>query len=146
MNEEKLVSKADLKEFYTRILPYLGGSGGGSAINYSTDEQEIGTFNDKPLYQKTYTGTISNVGSSESTISIGNLPSGIDSIISLSGTIEWNTGSTSGVASIPYFRATNNYVTLASQGNVIKMYACGTWYSNQEYFVTILYTKSTDTV
>ena len=60
MSETKLATKADLKEMYDRMLPYLGGMP-EMVVNkfskgdlYSTDEKMIGQWVDgKPLYQKT---------------------------------------------------------------------------------------------
>lgn len=49
------ITAQNFKDFYQQILPYLGKGGGGGSMNYSTDEQVVGTWIDgKPLYQKTY--------------------------------------------------------------------------------------------
>lgn len=49
-SSSEVVTKAELAEFYQKILPYLNGE---SKVNYSTDEQEIGTWIDgSKLYQK----------------------------------------------------------------------------------------------
>lgn len=52
------ITAQNFKDFYQQILPYLGKSGGGGSMNYSTDEQVVGTWIDgKPLYQKTFVFT-----------------------------------------------------------------------------------------
>ena len=60
-NPEKVVTEERLSEFYTAILPYLGGMPDILANKfskgdlYSTDEKLIGRRdNGKPLYQRTY--------------------------------------------------------------------------------------------
>lgn len=66
MSNNKMATKADLQELYQRILPYLGGMPEVLANKfskgdmYSADEKMIGQWVDgKPLYQKTFTTTIS---------------------------------------------------------------------------------------
>lgn len=49
------ITAQNFKDFYNHIMPYLNGQ---PALNYSTDEQIIGTWIDgKPLYQKTFETT-----------------------------------------------------------------------------------------
>lgn len=55
-NDNTILSKADLKAYHQKILPYLGGNYMMSTNNsdyYSTDEKIVGVYMDKPLYQKT---------------------------------------------------------------------------------------------
>ena len=61
MSENKMATKADLMEFYSRIYPYLGVMPIGLANKfskdslYSTDEKIVGCWIDgKPLYQKSF--------------------------------------------------------------------------------------------
>ena len=62
-NPNKVITEERLSEFYTNILPYLGGMPDILANKfdksnlYSTDEKIIGQWIDgKPLYQKIFTG------------------------------------------------------------------------------------------
>lgn len=70
-NSIKIKSTASARRVtYTRILGIkFGGSGGGgsSEINYSTEEQRIGTWIDgKPIYQKTFEKQVTNVSATGS--------------------------------------------------------------------------------
>lgn len=58
-NDNTLITKGDLKKFYNKILPYMGGNYVfntlGTKDYYSEDEKVIGVWTDgKPLYRKVY--------------------------------------------------------------------------------------------
>ena len=57
-NDNTLITKGDLKKFYNKILPYMGGNYVfntlGTKDYYSEDEKVIGVWTDgKPVYQGT---------------------------------------------------------------------------------------------
>lgn len=58
-NDSTLVTKGDLKKFYNKILPYMGGNYVfntlGTKDYYSEDEKVIGVWTDgRPVYRKVY--------------------------------------------------------------------------------------------
>ena len=62
-DDSTLITKGDLKKFYNKILPYMGGNYVfntlGTKDYYSEDEKVIGVWTDgKPLYRKVVTGNI----------------------------------------------------------------------------------------
>lgn len=52
------ISKGTLENVLETRLSNIEQSGGSGSISYSGDEQVVGTYFDKPLYKKTYMGTI----------------------------------------------------------------------------------------
>ena len=145
MSETKLATKADLKEMYDRMLPYMGGMPEMLANKfskgdlYSTDEKIIGQWIDgKPLYQKTIVKnnfTISN--DTSFTHGITN----VDKIFIKEGFIDDN-GS---FVMMPLLWSTSyNGVLIDATKIVFK--GTGTWEAQLTrtlYFV-IQYTKTTD--
>ena len=62
-DDNTLITKGDLKKFYSKILPYMGGNYVfntlGTKDYYSEDEKVIGVWTDgKPVYQKTFLGNL----------------------------------------------------------------------------------------
>lgn len=58
-NDNTLITKGDLKKFYNKILPYMGGNYVfntlGTKDYYSEDEKVIGVWTDgRPVYRKVY--------------------------------------------------------------------------------------------
>ena len=104
---------------------------------YSTDEQVIGLWTDnRPLYQKTVTGTSA---SSFSTASIlVDLGSGYQ-IVDFEGTIDSTRDLNSRIDD-------NNraYTWITANGYQIANYAIGSNYASKDTLVTVKYTKSTD--
>lgn len=116
----------------------------GATVNYSTTEQEIGTWIDgNPLYQKTiYVGNLPNNGNLDITLG---LP--IDKMISMSG-VAFDTGGTGYTFNIPRVRPDliKDQVGIAYNGdasNQIRIFTAGD-VSAMEAYVTIQYTKTTD--
>lgn len=147
-NEDRLVTKGDLKEFYDDIMPYLGGMPAQmvSKFNrsdlYSTDEKIVGCWTDgRPIYQKTYEFTTPSANSTGNivtnlvNISIKN----IEAIV-YSGTVQapvpWN---------LEYAEQSKNggYIFLDTNANALK-YICGSSFANAPGVATIRYTKTTD--
>ena len=78
-DDNTILSKADLKAYHQKILPYLGGNmmmSTNVSDSYSTDEKVVGVWLDgKPLYQKTFATTVPNNdnGSGDTQISLASL-------------------------------------------------------------------------
>lgn len=144
MSNNKMVTKSDLQEFYSRILPYLGGMPDILANKfskgdmYSTDEKMIGQWVDgKPLYAKT--------------ISCGALPN-------ISTVVRQNTGVSNiemcvvmdGVAISPTLHRIKTFPLdgmdygYDSQNNQIIISSEADYTAYTESYVTINYTKTTD--
>ena len=143
-NPERVVTKQDLADFYGEILPYLGGMPDILANKfskgdmYSTDEKMIGQWVDgKPLYSKT--------------ISCGALPN-------ISTVVRQNTGVSNiemcvvmdGVAISPTLHRIKTFPLdgmdygYDSQNNQIIISSEADYTAYTESYVTINYTKSTD--
>ena len=141
------ITAQNFKDFYMQILPYLGKGGGGGSMNYSTDEQVVGTWIDgKPIYQKTFTGTCTIPKANNTSTYLLDLTSlNIENDISIDG----------------YFNEGDNKIPM----NGISVwdsatFAIGTHYSytqkklsvhnvwspitNGSYTITLRYTKTTD--
>ena len=106
-------------------------------VHYSTDEQVIGTWIDgKTLYQKTYSGTLGGtVGSDVSNYKMTDL-SDIDTIVSISGTLQ-------GITPINSYYASDNYNMVFVNGAKNGLYCNGKNIGGNTYKVTIQYTKTT---
>lgn len=84
-DDSTLITKGDLKKFYNKILPYMGGNYVfntlGTKDYYSEDEKVIGVWTDgKPLYRKTVTGNITSKDQSLFTVN-----ENVDVMVSIQG-------------------------------------------------------------
>lgn len=117
-----------------------------SALSYSTSEVVIGSYLGKPLYRKTYRGTLSNyVTNSRSVVIFDTQPT--FRIVKRYGWVEYS----SGRVPIPYTYpgATTEQVFDVYQdyndgGLRFVYYSITSAYNNQNYEITIEYTKTTD--
>lgn len=147
----KLGGKPSEVADYKNITPVLNKMldvVGPTGVNYSKDEQVIGTWIDgRPIYQKTYE-TITPSTSSESTlIDISGMK--LDNVLACFGSIIIDEGE----RGISYFPFNNSYYRSAQERfqvyantgllDAIRCY-CGTSLSDCKVFVTIQYTKSSD--
>ena len=138
------ITAQNFKDFYQQILPYLGKSGGGGSMNYSTDEQVVGTWIDgKPVYQKSFATTLTDHDQTD--ISMG---ASIDKYIDIN-VIQYSSG---------YFRPltliTNDftkYIKVSAANNDAGQYANTLYirntepnYYNTNVIATVQYTKTTD--
>jgi len=145
MSTNKVATKADLQEFYNRILPYLGGMPEILANKfskgdlYSTDEKMIGQWIDgKPLYQKTIVKNNFTIGNDTSfTHGITN----VDKIFIKDGFIDDN-GS---FVMMPLLWSTS-YDGVLIDATKIVFKGTGTWgaQSTRTIYFVIQYTKTTD--
>lgn len=116
------------------------GGGGSSEINYSTDEQVIGTWiDDKPLYQKSF--HLTTPSETDSAIVIQNIADlNIDTPVNIFGN----------VLNVPinFFLdiTQSNYIAcfINSAKTGIAMKLGANTYVSKDCNVTILYTKTTD--
>ena len=146
-NDNTLITKGDLKKFYNKILPYMGGNYVfntlGTKDYYSEDEKVIGVWtNGKPVYQKTFLG---NLPSSDLSIDVSSL--NIDTFIESQGMVKdsgdncvptpyWN-GTTGGPwYHIPYYSSSTSSLKM--------MFSPSVTYNGRPYIITIKYTKTTD--
>ena len=117
-----------------------GGSGGGSSVNYSTSEQEIGTWIDgKPLYQKTI--EVTDSFSSTKSYTDNDIASA-DVLMLVDGYYECSTSS--GLYFIPlnYTESSyNSYTGYRAYNHEIYMRVNG--FTSSKCVVTVRYTKST---
>ena len=133
LTPEQITAK-NFRDFYMQILPYLGKGGSGS-INYSTDEQIVGTWIDgKPLYQKTITGT---TPSNDGEVSTG-ITNGSNAVV-VRGTFLNSAGYNAN------FAYADIGVDAKSDGSTIYFnYMNRTDFKSQPFTATIEYTKTTD--
>lgn len=148
-DDNTLITKGDLKKFYNKILPYMGGNYVfntlGTKDYYSEDEKVIGVWTDgKPVYQKTFLG---NLPSSDLSIDVSSL--NIDTFIESQGMVKdsgdncvptpyWN-GTTGGPwYHIPYYSSSTSSLKM--------MFSPSVTYNGRPYIITIKYTKTTDAV
>jgi phage minor structural protein len=128
---------------YTKTTDTAGSGGyqayGFSPIVCSDAEREVGVWEDnKPLYQKTFIGTLGGtVGSDVSNYKMADL-SDIDTIASISGTLQ-------GITPINSYYASDNYNMVFVNGAKNGLYCNGKNIGGNTYKVTIQYTKASDT-
>lgn len=120
------------------VLSATGGGSGGGGINYSTEEQVIGTWIDeKPLYKKTYiieVGTIDHVRQ--------DLDANMN-IINVYG-IAKSTSDNTDASPINMVENTSNvYIKTRCYSQQIHILV-GNGLNNRTYYVTVEYTKTTD--
>lgn len=146
-DDNTLITKGDLKKFYNKILPYMGGNYVfntlGTKDYYSEDEKVIGVWTDgKPVYQKTFLG---NLPSSDLSIDVSSL--NIDTFIESQGMIKdsgencvstnyWNGTAGGPWYHIPYYSSSTSSLKM--------MFSPSVTYNGRPYIITIKYTKTTD--
>lgn len=159
MSETKLATKADLKEMYDRILPYLGGMPEMLANKfskgdlYSTDEKMIGQWVDgKPLYQKTVAFDVSTYedANERRTFILGTI-SDVDSFVDLVvrylpstfATVKHTIGSTMSRGAQSQH---TNYANCYTSNEIRVMHQClvSDNVSRVKGYFTVKYTKTTD--
>lgn len=145
-DDKTILSKADLKEYHNRILPYLGGNMMMSTNNsdyYSTDEKVVGVWTDgKPLYQKTYTVTTPALNVAGN---VGNLPANVDKVLKIDGIVYGGDGTYYYYTPANHINADvriSTWVRYAEQ--TIAMSISMSIYANMPAYLTIQYTKTTD--
>ena len=117
---------------------------GGLAHHYSTSEKIIGTWIDgKPLYEITLQGTTSNTNVSQILDIVAN---NINMIISCEGKVGWkNSDGDTATRNLNGYVDSNTYGdwgTNSANTYLIIMY--GNYMKNQNYILTVRYTKTTD--
>ena len=148
-DDNTLITKGDLKKFYNKILPYMGGNYVfntlGTKDYYSEDEKVIGVWTDgKPVYQKTFLG---NLPSSDLSIDVSSL--NIDTFIESQGMVKdsgdncvptnyWNGTAGGPWYHIPYYSSSTSSLKM--------MFSPSVTYNGRPYIITIKYTKTTDAV
>ena len=146
-DDSTLITKGDLKKFYNKILPYMGGNYVfntlGTKDYYSEDEKVIGVWTDgKPVYQKTFLG---NLPSSDLSIDVSSL--NIDTFIESQGMVKdsgnnclstnyWNGTAGGPWYHIPYYSSSTSSLKM--------MFSPSVTYNGRPYIITIKYTKTTD--
>lgn len=144
-HDTEVATKADLAEFYQRILPYLNGS----PMDYSTEEKVVGTWIDgRPVYQKTFEfGQLGNV-STWTDFGAQDIGASVDKVIASWGILFTNSGT---CGQIPYAAGSSgvfinhglNSNTGALKNKVSLCYnGSFTWITKS--YATIQYTKTTD--
>ena len=107
-------------------------------FDYSTDEKVVGSWIDgKPIYQKTFTGTLEEITSSGVTILIGTIPNIKMSIFA------W--GYAYGLFIPSANLLSDKFLRLYMSGTNFYLHTNTTDISNRPYYATIQYTKTTDT-
>lgn len=145
-NDNTVVTKGDLKNLYAdKIAPYLGANIQlqiGAKDYYSTDEKVVGVWTDgKPLYQKTIDlGAVSANAWNDESIPLAN----VDMIMKLA----FVGVQTSGRFVSEFYRNSGDMLTqwiLKMPSDTYPMSLCLTTTSLSHRYVTLQYTKTTDT-
>lgn len=142
-SDETLVTKGDLKTLYTdKILPYLGGNmmmQTGISDYYSTDEKVVGIWTDgKPLYQKTFISTMVTNGGNITQID----PTETFEYKDIKSVLCYDAKT---IQESTCFHSTNNYWTIWIENHYAKGKAADASYGGKPVYITIKYTKTTDT-
>jgi len=149
-NDNTFLSKGDLKAYHEKILPYLGGNIAISTNNsdyYSTDEKVIGVWIDgKPLYQKTIIDTMPNNVTSgtmaNKKIDVSSL--NIDKFANWFGMMKTSTG----WCMLPHVDGSCNVtdgLNYNDSDSTLWLRNGNSFYNGATAYVTIQYTKTTDT-
>jgi len=153
LTDDQITAK-NFRDFYMQILPYLG-KGGSGGINYSTDEQIIGTWIDgKPIYQKTVKFENQTLAYDKQYTLAENVDFLVDNVFA-PVMVESNSNTYKQPRNIPYLGTLNSnyyidgyFVDLLTTNNVLKyQFQLGTNQAdNKKYdlYFTIRYTKTTD--
>ena len=153
MSENKMATKADLMEFYSRIYPYLGVMPIGLANKfskdslYSTDEKIVGCWIDgRPIYQKTI--EISNLKASANLINHG--ISNFGELVSIGGMVKRSDNNN--YITVPFlFTNSNSMIVLTDFNTVSVTLVVGSAFGSLFDYancgkLTVHYTKTTDAV
>ena len=140
--------KEDGRIRFITDYPGGGGGGGGSSVDYSTTEQEIGTWIDgKTLYRKSYVLTASNLNNSPYEFDL--LVSELDDVwIDPTGTfIKTSDSSGAYTTAVGYWNPANNFDCRLNTGST--KLQLQTWHSGGMNYqdgsvITLNYTKATD--
>ena len=110
---------------------------------YSTSEQRIGTYLDKPLYRKTFTGTTSTTISNVMLTSSGD----IEKVISAKGYIEQSSTIQLLVGETVYHADSSftAFTRVININNNLRFDCNYTVFGGKNYEITVEYTKTTDT-
>lgn len=124
---------------------------------YSTSEQRIGTWIDnKPLYQKTFTGTFGTITASNTVLqeyhedlSSLNIDKTVDikGVVTESGGVAYSGTTFTGNTSTFNKEGAMNFAVQQNSNDNNKLYLytdIGSWYSECNFICTIKYTKTTD--
>jgi hypothetical protein len=112
---------------------------GGGGVNYSTEEQRIGTWIDgKPLYQITFNVITPSTDNDTNIIDMTLL--NIDTLIDLIGTVK----STSASLNINFWYSNNDYISTWYDYTEFSIYMKPSKYTSKPCYITIKYTKTTD--
>ena len=149
-NDNTLVTKGDLKDLYSnKIAPYLGANlqmKTNVSDYYSTNDKIVGIWIDgRPIYQKTYKGKWETITDGVvSIVTVAELPSDLAGVHTYRGQSNGRPlGSSWGNNNQYFFNAA---IQTGTQGEYLLTIECNrSVMSNKNYFVTIQYTKTTDT-
>ena len=148
-NDNTLVTKGDLKALYSdKIAPYLGANlalGTNYSTYYSPDEKIIGVWSNAagtsllPLYQKTFYFT---TPSTQGSYNVGTIATGAEPK-HIFGGIKWGTGSFIELNYIDQQASTSSFCY--SENTVLKVVIKDSDLLSKTAFLTVQYTKNTDT-
>lgn len=137
------ITESEYRELFTwdEVEAYVNAhSGGGSGMNYSTEEQVVGTWIDnKPLYAKTIVYTPSGTISSNTTIA--NVPNA--KVMRVTEATAYNSSENRGYT-LPDVRANGGTKITYDDGDVTLEIISDSWSSSWTFYVTVQYTKTTD--
>lgn len=153
-NPKTVVTEERLAEFYQGIFPYLGGmpeilaNKFSKSDMYSTTEKMVGQWTDnKPLYQKTFTGNSPNADFSQ--LEFATLPADAE-LFWITDAFLFASGSACVSANGMAYSAEVTKATvvfrcwISSVTKKIMMTVGAEAYRNKPCYVTVLYTKTTD--
>jgi len=136
------ITESKYRELFTwdEVEAYVNAhSGGGSGMNYSTEEQVVGTYLGKPLYAKTIVYTPSGTISSNTTIA--NIPNA--KVMRVTEATAYNSSENRGYT-LPDVRANGGTKITYDNGDVVLEIISDSWSSSWTFHVTVQYTKTTD--
>lgn len=120
-----------------------GGSSGGGGISYSTTEQDTGLkwIDGKPIYQKTY-HIMESTEEEEKDYNISN--DNVDTMIECNALVRAGTWGGNNVFTAPRIGDGTYFISASATNTTVTITAKS--YKFTEAYVTLKYTKTTDTV
>lgn len=144
-NTDPVVTESKLTEFYNDIKPFLGCPAyvtqEGDEMYYSTEEKVVGRWVDgKPLYVKTI--SCGNLSGSTTTQTIAHNITNFEKCVHIAGIMRHNSANV--FETLPTIENGSSLQRVQVDATYIYINQWGTWASWVDCYMTIYYTKTTD--